>query len=352
MGEERLIGYTCCYTPLLLINAAGFTPYRVLPVSEAPDQAATLLHDNLCPQVKRTLDRALAGDLPELQGMVVMSSCDAMRRLADAWKVARPDDRLAVVDLPPTGGNREIAYFAGELERLVERLAEWRGQMIDDQEILASATRYNRLAVGLARVAERAAAGTLAGGWVALQELRNRSVTRPYTEVEQEIEQLLAAPARQPRQGNGAPILIFGNVLPDPQVFELLADCGAELVADDLCTGSRQLLPVSITPAPRAQLIEQIAAQLLSRPPCARTIQDLGFAQTAVSRARECGARGVIIHLVKFCDPYLARLPAIRQALREADLPVLVLEGDCSLRSFGQHRTRIEAFVEMVEGRS
>jgi benzoyl-CoA reductase/2-hydroxyglutaryl-CoA dehydratase subunit BcrC/BadD/HgdB len=60
----------------------------------------------------------------------------------------------------------------------------------------------------------------------------------------------------------------------------------------------------------------------------------------------------VIIHLVKFCDPYLARLPAIRQALREADLPVLVLEGDCSLRSFGQHRTRIEAFVEMVEGRS
>jgi benzoyl-CoA reductase/2-hydroxyglutaryl-CoA dehydratase subunit BcrC/BadD/HgdB len=349
MAEDQLIGYTCCYTPLLLIGAAGFTPYRVLPLSEAPDQAATLLHDNLCPQVKRTLDRALAGDLPELQGMVIMSSCDAMRRLADAWRVARPDHRLVVVDLPPNGGNRATAFFAGELERLIERLADWSGQVVGDREILASAERYNRLAVGIAKVAERAAAGTLAGGWRTLQELRNRSVTRPYQEVAQEIEQLLAAPARAPRQENGAPILIFGNVLPDPQAFELLADCGAELVADDLCTGSRQLLPVSITPGPLPQLMEQIAAQLLSRPPCARTIQDLGFAQTAVARAKECGARGVIIHLVKFCDPYLARLPAIRQALREADLPVLVLEGDCSLRSFGQHRTRIEAFVEMVE---
>jgi benzoyl-CoA reductase/2-hydroxyglutaryl-CoA dehydratase subunit BcrC/BadD/HgdB len=351
MNDGRLIGYTCCYTPLLLIDAVGYTPYRVLPLSEAPDQAATLLHDNLCPQVKRTLDRALAGDLPELQGMVVMSSCDAMRRLADAWKVARPDHRLAVVDLPPNGGNRTTAYFAGELERLLERLADWRGQEISEREILASAERYNRLAVGLAKVTEMAAVGTLAGGWSALQKLRNHSVTRPYQQVEQEIERLLAAPAREPRRRSGAPILIFGNVLPDPEVFSLLADCGAELVADDLCTGSRQLLPVSITPGPLSQLIEQIAAQVLRRPPCARTIQDLGFAQTAVARAKECGARGVIIHLVKFCDPYLARLPAIRQALREADLPVLVLEGDCSLRSFGQQRTRIEAFVEMVDGK-
>ena len=29
-------------------------------------------------------------------------------------------------------------------------------------------------------------------------------------------------------------------------------------------------------------------------------------------------------------------------------LPVLLLEGDCTLRSIGQHRTRIEAFVEML----
>jgi benzoyl-CoA reductase/2-hydroxyglutaryl-CoA dehydratase subunit BcrC/BadD/HgdB len=41
----------------------------------------------------------------------------------------------------------------------------------------------------------------------------------------------------------------------------------------------------------------------------------------------------------------------VREALREAGLPLLVLEGDCSLRSLGQQRTRIEAFVEMLGAR-
>jgi benzoyl-CoA reductase/2-hydroxyglutaryl-CoA dehydratase subunit BcrC/BadD/HgdB len=56
----------------------------------------------------------------------------------------------------------------------------------------------------------------------------------------------------------------------------------------------------------------------------------------------------VIGHTVKFCDPYLARLAAVRRTLQEAGMPFLVLEGDCTLRAIGQQRTRIEAFVEML----
>ena len=102
-----------------------------------------------------------------------------------------------------------------------------------------------------------------------------------------------------------------------------------------------------------AEPFEQIARAILDRPPCARTIApaDPGrLAGLVLDDARKCGAKGVIAHVMKFCDPYLARLPAVRQALKEANVPLLVLEGDCSLRSLGQHRTRIEAFVEMVGG--
>ena len=83
------IGFVCAYTPLPLIHAAGYVPLRVLPMSQVPDQAGHLLHDNLCPHVKRILDRALGQDLPELAAMVFINSCDAMRRLADAWQTAR-----------------------------------------------------------------------------------------------------------------------------------------------------------------------------------------------------------------------------------------------------------------------
>jgi benzoyl-CoA reductase/2-hydroxyglutaryl-CoA dehydratase subunit BcrC/BadD/HgdB len=67
-----------------------------------------------------------------------------------------------------------------------------------------------------------------------------------------------------------------------------------------------------------------------------------------LDRAKACGARGVIGHILKFCDPYLARLPFVRETLKEAHLPLLLLEGDCTLRSIGQQRTRIEAFIEML----
>ncbi len=51
-----------------------------------------------------------------------------------------------------------------------------------------------------------------------------------------------------------------------------------------------------------------------------------------VEGARLAGARGVIAHVMKFCDPYLARMPVIQSVLREASLPLLLLEGDCTTR--------------------
>ncbi len=78
--EQRnsgLIGYCCAYTPIQLISATGFTPYRVLPLTHSPDQAGQLLHDNLCPHVKCILNRAMADDIPELAGIIFVNSCDA-----------------------------------------------------------------------------------------------------------------------------------------------------------------------------------------------------------------------------------------------------------------------------------
>jgi len=49
MTHRQKIGFTCAYTPLPLIDAAGYAPFRILPMGDVPDQAGHLLHDNLCP---------------------------------------------------------------------------------------------------------------------------------------------------------------------------------------------------------------------------------------------------------------------------------------------------------------
>jgi len=336
-----LVGYTCAYTPLALIDAAEFTPYRILPLGDAPDRAGALLHENLCPHVKRVLDRALDEDVPALAGLVVMNSCDAMRRLADAWQVARPDTPVWVVDLPTTRDERAIAYLSGELERLAAVLAAWAGRPIAPDGIAQSARRVDALAAGLARLEARLENG----GRAAFQALLNRSVTQP---LDAPLEGLRRwePPAHD---GDGVPVYLFGNVLADPEMFALLETCGVRVVGDDLCTGSRQMVPMGLDEG--APPLPQLARALLQRPLCARTLPDTDpdlLAQQVARGARERGARGVIAHVMKFCDPYLARMPAIRQHLEAAGLPLLVLEGDCTTRSLGQHATRIEAFAEML----
>jgi len=124
------VGFTCAYTPPALIDAAGFAPYRILPTGSSPEAAGQILHDNLCPHVKRILDRALGDDLPGLAGVVFLNSCDAMRRLSDAWRKVRPNDRMVFIDLPVSSGDTAVTYFARELSRLADALSEWGGRPV------------------------------------------------------------------------------------------------------------------------------------------------------------------------------------------------------------------------------
>lgn len=348
MTSTSRVGFTCAYTPLPLLHAAGLEPYRILPVGSAPDQAGALLHDNLCPHVKRLLDRAMDGDLPDLSAVVIMASCDTMRRLADAWTHVRPQERLALVDLPTGRDEPAISYFVTELESLRDTLGQWTGRPVTDDALEASLALYNDLVTALAALAERSAQGRLAGGRVALQRLLVRSVTKPPEKTLKAARELLAE-AEAP-EDDGLPVYLFGNVLPEPEAIALFESCGARVVSDDLCTGIKQVVPTALTRPENG--LHNLARALLTRPPCARTLdanRPMGFADQVVSAVRDSGTRGVIAHIMKFCDPYLARLPAVRDGLREAGIPMLALEGDCTLRSLGQHRTRIEAFVEMLE---
>jgi benzoyl-CoA reductase/2-hydroxyglutaryl-CoA dehydratase subunit BcrC/BadD/HgdB len=346
--HSALVGYSCGYTPLPLIAAAGFTPFRVLPMTEAPDRAGQLLHDNLCPHVKSILDRAMAGDLPMLSGMVVMNSCDAMRRLYDAWLALPGHPPAVLIDLPVTAGGDSPAFFAGELRRLAATLAAWGGVSPTPEAIGDAVGEYNVLAELLSALARRIDSGKVGDGPARFQALLNEAATAPFGMTIPRVQALLAEP--ESRATAGVPLYLFGNVLPDPEAFRLFASCGARLAASDLCTGTRLFQPIEYGAA--GDPLEGLATALLGRAPCARTFDPgnpLKLAEEVVAAARAAGARGVICHTVKFCDPYLARLSAIRRVMQEAGMPFLVLEGDCSLRSIGQQRTRIEAFVEMLQ---
>lgn len=347
--NQSLVGFTCAYTPLPLIHAAGFVPYRVLPISETQEQAGALLHDNMCPHVKRILDRVLSQDLPMLQAVVVMESCDTMRRLAEAWRLARPEQKILPIDLPTSTNTTSITSFAKQLARLSEVLEQWSGSPITEERIRQSVDRYNTLYNTLHQLAQSVADSSASINRVQLQEVINRSVTQPIEKTLRDIGALRNDIIPQQEEPS-VPILLIGNVLPDPQAFELFSSCGVDLISDELCTSNHQIAPINISgPAP---ILTQLSEQILKRPACARTLPSNGalhFADKVIESVEKTRAQGVIAHFMKFCDPYIARMPIVRKRLREAGIPLLLLEGDCALRSLGQHRTRIEAFVEMLK---
>ncbi len=344
------VGFFCAYTPLPLLAAAGFTPHRLLPVGEWPEEAGTLLHENLCPHVKRALDRAVAGDIPDLAGTVVVQSCDAMRRLEDAWRVARPDDRLADLDLPIAAGERSVAWMASELERLAEELVEWGGEPVTQDALRRSTELYAELSGALAQLTRVTVKKRLQGGWARLQEIHNRSVCVPVEEALAEVaEHIVEAEEATLSAAPGVPLFVVGNVLADPQAWAMIESAGGRVVGEDVCTSSRQILASADEGSEDA--FTDLARGMLTHDPCPRTLPTsrAGEAAEAVAeKVHASGARGAVAHVMKFCDPYLARLPAMRAALEDKGLPLLVIEGDCTLRSLGQQRTRLEAFVEML----
>jgi benzoyl-CoA reductase/2-hydroxyglutaryl-CoA dehydratase subunit BcrC/BadD/HgdB len=346
--SNGVIGFTCAYTPLPLIHAAGFAPHRILPNIDCPDQAGRLMHDNLCPHVKRVLDRAMSGMIPDLKGMVFMNSCDSMRRLYDAWKTVKADMNTVLIDLPAVATHSSIGFFRDELERLSRTFERWGGAAIDDASLAGSIGLYNRVSSLFTELRGKARRSELKGGSAALQEAYNRASISPPEESIAFLEAILKEEADIKQGDPGVPVYLFGNVLPEPEAFTCFESCGAHIVSDDLCTGSR--LFTAIETGDGDGLLS-LARGILGRPACARTFSaekpgNLG--NEVAAAAIHAGARGVIGYTAKFCDPYIARLPGVRDALKKEGIPLLLLEGDCTLRSIGQHRTRIEAFIEML----
>lgn len=341
------IGFTCAYTPVSLIEAAGFSPFRIFPETKAQDQAGHLLHDNLCPHVKKVLDRALADDLPDLEGMVFINSCDSMRRLADAWHAARPDDRIILLDLPSGRNNSSVGFLSKEYETLAKTLFNWSGQPFSVQKIIEKIKTWNRLADSVKKMENTMSRNYFPGYASRLQQIINTAAT------DSSDKALAMAQAglepEQPAQKGHSPVFIFGNLLFDSRVYGLFEEWNMHVTASDFCTTSRFISQVDIqeneTP------FRSLAASYFDQTPCARTMDTAtpgGIAHRIVEKAKASGSKGVIGFTLKFCDPYLARIPMIRQALREESIPFLMLEGDCTTGSMGQQQTRIEAFTEML----
>jgi benzoyl-CoA reductase/2-hydroxyglutaryl-CoA dehydratase subunit BcrC/BadD/HgdB len=132
----KVVGFLLTDVPEELIHAAGFFPFGICGGTVRMDQVEAHLQFWSCSYVRNSLALALDGKLDFLDGLVIPHICDTTRMLMGIWKHVRPLPFMDSFRLPRQVGRPSAKqYVAGELTRIKERLNDFRGTEITDEEL-------------------------------------------------------------------------------------------------------------------------------------------------------------------------------------------------------------------------
>jgi len=346
-SSKPVIGWFCSYTPLEILLAAGLYPYRILPEPGSTiTRADSYIDRNFCPYVRTCLGEALEGKYKFLSGLVVVNSCDPMRRLHDVWRYNIGGDFNSLLDLPRINSAGAVAYYRECLQKFIVEIETHFKEKITDAAIAEAVKLMNTsrsLLKELYRV-NRDKGLPLAAADV--RKVIRASTALPVDVFNGLLERLIAGMAGNDGGGGEGPrILITGSVMDNPRILELIEECGARVVGDDLCNGTRQFWDVVES---AADPLTDLSRHYLGRTPCPRMKDAPKRFDHVIRMIDEFRVDGVIFYTLKFCDPFLFDVPLLKERLVERGLPTLRLEGDYTPGTLGRVRTRIEAFIEML----
>ncbi len=348
-NSGQVFGYFCTYFPEELLHAAGMLPMRILGNKENVSLADSHVQPFICSLVRTSLDAALKGKFDFLDVVVFPHSCDSIQNLADIWRHNFPDRFSDVVVLPVWVDAPEAEqYLTQEIFRFREKLQEYLGRAISNDALKKSIDIYNENRTALAHLyAIRRDKPHAISGEAVLDVVRSSMCMRK-EEHTVLVQKLLDELRSLPRLENKAVrLVLYGNVCDDPGLMHLFDELDTVVVDDDLCTGSRYFLHIEPSDG---EPLRSLAQRYLRRVPCpSKHSSDFDRRRYLVNMVRQSKADGIVMLLLKFCDPHAFDYPDVAKQLAAANIPHLLIETEIQPASIEQIRTRLQAFVEMLK---
>ncbi|MFX1258675.1 MAG: 2-hydroxyacyl-CoA dehydratase subunit D [Promethearchaeota archaeon] len=343
------MGWSCSYTPLELIYAAGFQPFRIDGHSNPVKSADSYIHPNICQFVKSTIDIAIEGGYNFLKGVIFVKSCDAMRRLHDVWKRYIPSKFIYFLNLPKGYSSLGANHLRREFEKLRIALETFTSHEIQDESIEEAIDLFaeSRLLFNSLNSLRVKNPPQISGEEI-IRIASNFFKSNPITWNER-IKVLLEKNGEKSSislKNNQSRILLSGSPIHDTNFISFIENCGFNVIYEDLCTGSK-FFDLKINKS--KDLLGDLSEAYLYKAPCARMMQIEERANQIFDLSKKFNTDGVIHFSLKFCDPYLFDVPKLKELLIEKGLNVLFLESEGTLGSIDQMKTRIEAFSEMLK---
>jgi len=349
-GGKPILGYFCSYAPEEMIAAAGAIPFRIFGTREDISLADAHLQSYCCSLVRGGLEDALAGRLGFLKGAVFPHTCDSIQRLSDIWRLNAGMSTHFDVVLPVKLTTESArTYMIAVLNNFKAELESAFGLTLSDDRLHAAIRTYNRIRGLLEKIYTFRSQNPHQLRASDMYHTMKASMIMDREQLAMLLESLWAdlmrlEPSEPPVDRKR--LLVSGGICNHPDIYNLIEECGGDVIWDDLCTGSRYFqgqIRESGDP------VEALADRYMARMVCPAKHMGMGVRGEHLSRlVREKQVAGVIFLFLKFCDPHGFDYPYLKACMDSAGVASLLLEVEEQLPSEGQLRTRFETFVDML----
>ena len=356
----KVFGTFCVYVPDEIVFAADAIATGLCGGSQfwVPG-GEKVLPANTCPLIKASVGARLDRTCPffRIADMFIgETTCDGKKK---AWEILSKDVPLHVMDLPQMKRAKDIRAWAEEIETFKNVVEKFTGNEVTAEKLAESITLINNKRKALERLYNLrknenlpiSGCDVLLISQIAFYDdpARFTQMTNKLCdELDQRVKDgVSVVPAGTKR------IMLTGTPLaiPNWKLHNIVETSGAVVVCEEMCTGTRYF--ENLVDESKTTLEDQYMAlaERYMKINCACFTPNEGRIDDILHLAKEYKVDGIIDVNLKFCNLYDTEGYFVEKAMKEAGIPVLGIETDYTDSDAGQLRTRISAFIEMLDNK-
>ncbi|MDR1571389.1 MAG: 2-hydroxyacyl-CoA dehydratase family protein [Clostridiales Family XIII bacterium] len=346
---KKAIGCFPVYSPEELVYAAGMLPVGMWGGQTDISKATQYLQSFCCSIMKANLENGLNGVYDALSMAIIPTFCDTLKCMGEVWKTAVPKPECFTFVFPQ---NRKLEagvdFMRSELERLRARLEGISGAKIGDGDIERAIAVYDEYRAAARDFVKTSPSYPLTVNARVRHNVLKAAFFMDKAEYAAKLRAATAELKALPPEDGGSRGVVLTGLLAEPDGFlDLFADSRLHVAADDLVQESKQFRVDA--PKEGASPLDRLARRLSDMDGCSLLYDSARTrGQKILGMVKDTGAAGVVVCMMKFCDPEEFDYPIYKKELEKAGVPLLYLEIEQKMDSAEQLRTRIQTFAEML----
>jgi benzoyl-CoA reductase/2-hydroxyglutaryl-CoA dehydratase subunit BcrC/BadD/HgdB len=349
---KKIVGMYCLFAPVELIWSLGAIPVGLCGTSEVPiPDAEKILPRNLCPLIKSSYGFAITDTCPFFRladCIIAEATCDGKKKMFELLGREKP---LFLMDMPQKReGAEALTYWISEIKRMASFLEEQLECKIDERHLKRSIKAMNEQ-----RMLFQQILGLFKGNPPLTGMDMNALVEATFFQPDPGktlnlLKDLLTHLKRCESEGElsgNRRILLTGCPVGSgsEKVLELIEELGGLVVCQESCSGIRSF---NFTVDEGKGPFESLAEKYLDIP-CASMTPNTRRLELIDRLIRKYNIHGVVDLTWQACHTFNVESYRVKEHVENTfQLPYLHIETDYSLYDREQLRTRIEAFLEMI----